>query len=253
MGAACAVLAASFAIPLLVRADPPQIAAAGLLLPAGTVETIVLDQAIDSAQTEPGALIRAHIRDAIVVRGKTLAPAGTPVQMIVSAMRRAGNGASGAIMLRLEPLHLRDDLNLPMRLVHPVLSPLLVAANAEDIALPSKAAAESVKRGENLVLPHGTMMRAKTALTIDATDPQKDVLVPPPPYTISTEKPYSAFTPIPLVTYSPRPTPPPRPRGRGRGRGRATPSPSPSPSPSTTPAESASPSATPTSSATPLP
>jgi len=225
-----------------------------LLLPAGTVETIVLDQAIDSAQTEPGAIIRAHLRDAIVVRGKTLAPAGSPVQMIVSATRRAGNGVSGEIMLRLESVHLVDDLNLPMRLLHPVLSPLLVAANAEDIALPSKAAAETVKRGANLVLPHGTMMRAKTALTIDATDPHKDVLVPPPPYTISTEKPYSAFTPIPLVTYSPRPTPPPRPRGRGRGRGRAKPSPSPSPSPSATESTTTTPSpasATPVTSPSP--
>ena len=242
VGAACAALAASFAIPLLVRADPPHTAAAGFLLPAGTTQTIVLDQQIDSAETEPGTLVRAHLRDPIVVRGKTLAPAGAQVQLIVSATRRSSEGVSGQIMLRLEPpLHLSDGLNLPMRLLYPVLSPLLVAANTTDITLPPDAKIEQIKRGADLILPKGTMLRAKTTVTLDATNSQQDMLVAPAPYTISTEKPYAAFTPIPLVTYHPRATPPPRNR-----RGRGTPAPSPSSSPTATPSPSASPTASPT-------
>jgi hypothetical protein len=256
VGAACAALAASFAIPLSVRADPPQAAAAGFLLPAGTVLTIVVDQQLDSAVIEPGTIVRAHLRDPIVVRGKTLAPAGAQVQLIVSATRRSSEGVSGEIMLRVEPLQLSDGLNLPMRLVYPVLSPLLIAANTTDITLPQHAKNEQIKRGEDLIVPRGTMLRAKTTVTVDATNPQQDVLVAPPPYTISTEKPYSAFTPIPLATYNPRPTPPPRNR-RGRGRGGPTPSPSPSPSVTASPSASAistaSPSASPTTTATPLP
>ena len=239
VSAAFAALAASVALPLLVHADPSQAPAAGFLLSAGAPEVIVLDHSINSAQIEPGDIVPAHLRQAIVVRGKTLAAAGEPVHLVVTEVRRAGNGVSGEVVLRVEPLHLNDNLALPVRLSHPAMSPLLVLANAEDITLTAKAKGE-LHRGSDLILPAGTALRAHTAATIDATDLQKIVVVTPPPYTISTDRPYSAFTPIPLVTYNPSAfTPPPRRRGT------PSPSPSPSASESVTPAPAPTPSTTP--------
>jgi len=228
VGAVLAALTASVAIPLLVRADPSQPAAAGFLLSAGSYETIVLDHAVSTADVEPGAVVGAHLRDAIVVRGKTLAKAGTPVQLFVTEVRRAGDGVGGEVVLRVEPVHLEGQLNLPMRLLHPALSATLVLANPDDIVLPAKDKSAQPVRGSDLILSPGTQLRARTMATIDATDPNRTVLATPLPYTLSTERPYAAFTPIPLTTYDPKAfTPPPR-----RRRGRRKPSPSPSPSPS---------------------
>lgn len=244
VGAVLAALVASVAIPLSVWADPSQPAATGFLLSAGSPQTIVLDHTVSTAELEPGAIIPAHLRDAIVLRGKTLAPAGTQVHLIVTEIRRAGDGVGGEVVFRIEPVHLADDLSLPMRLIHPALSATLALANPDDVALP-KAKSQPLIRGADLTLPPGTQLRARTTLTVDATNPQKTVLASPMPYTISTDRPYAAFTPIPLTTYNPAAfTPPPR-----RRRGRATPSPS--PSPSETASESPTPSPTPSPTQTP--
>jgi hypothetical protein len=234
-----AALVASVAIPLLVRADPSQPAAAGFLLFAGSVETIVLDHTVSTAELEPGAIVPAHLRDAIVLRGKTLAKAGTPLHLIVTEVRRAGNGVGGEVVLRVESLRLDDELNLPLRLQHPALSATLVLANPDDVVLPAKARSSPPVRGSDLTLAPGTQLRARTTVTVDATDPNKTVLATPLPYTISTDRPFAAFTPIPLTTYNPAAF---TPRPRRRRRGKATPSPSPSPSSS----ETASPTPNPT-------
>ncbi|MBV8600859.1 MAG: hypothetical protein JO359_04760 [Candidatus Eremiobacteraeota bacterium] len=220
-----------------MKADPPQPAAAGFLLPAGTPVAIVLDERLDSAQTPPGAVVPGHLRTAIVLRGRTLARAGTTVLVTVTETRRASRDVDGEVVLRLHPVKLSDELELPLRLVHSDLSPPLVRANPEDITLPPRAQLAAGTAGVELVLPAGTVLRAHTAATIDATDPAHTVLVTPPPFTISTDKPYSAFTPIPLFTYNGTFTPPPR-----RGRSVATPSPSPTPTETATPSPSPTPS-----------
>jgi hypothetical protein len=241
VGAVLAALFASVAFPLLVRADPSQPAVAGFLLSAGSILTIVLDHTVSTAELEPGAIIPAHLRDAIVVRGKTLAKAGAPLHLIVTEVRRAGNGVGGEVVLRVEPVHLEDELNLPMRLLHPALSATLVLANPDDITLPAKEKTSPPVRGSDLTLVPGTLLRARTMATVDATDPNKTVLATPLPYTLSTDRPYAAFTPIPLTTYNPSAfTPAPR-----RRRGRPTPSPSPSPSPSETATATPTPNPTP--------
>jgi hypothetical protein len=150
------------------------------------------------------------------------------VHLVVTATRRAGAGVSGELFLRIEPIHLADGLSLPLRLLHPVLSPLLVAANREDIVFPANARTLP-KDGSDLILPVGTILRATTTATLDATNPDRITLQTPPPYTLSTTEPYAAFTPIPLFTYDPHGTPVPR-KGKRPQTGTITPSPSPVPS-----------------------
>jgi hypothetical protein len=234
-GAACAALAAAVVLPWLVYAAPPQTTAAGVILPSGTAETLVLDQNIDSATTQPGATIAAHLHNAIVLHGNVLARAGTPVRLFVTETRRAGAGASGEIFLRVEPVELGGGIALPLQLLHPAMTPILVAANPQDVTLPAHHPKETLKAGTDLILPPGTLLRARTGVTLDASNPNQLKVATPPPYTFSTEQPYSAFTPIPLFTMNPNYTQPPRRRGR------ATPSPSPSPTPSPSPSPSPTP------------
>ena len=237
VSAALAVLVASVAFPLFVSADPPQSSAAGYLLPAGTVVTLVVDHSINSAQIEPGAIVPAHLRDSLELRGHVIARSGEQVHLVVTEVRRAGNGVSGEVIFRVDPIRLTEDLHLPVHLMHSALSPLLVLGNSEDIGVSAKAKAELHQGGE-LILPAGTTMRARTMETVDASDPNKTILMTPPPYTMSTDRPYSAFTPLPLITYDPAYAP------TGRRRRGPTPSPSPNPADTTTPTPTPSPTPT---------
>ena len=237
---ACAAFAAlaSIALPLLVRADPPQPAAVGFLLPDGAPLALVLEQRLDSATTPPGAQIRTRLRRPLLFHGVTVAPAGTPVWLTVTQTRPASADVDGEIFLRVGAIRLADGADLPLNLPHYGLSAPLVAANRDDITIPGRMAA-SVPHGLDLSLPPGTVMRARTAAAVDASDPRKLVVVKPPPYTLSNDTPYSAFTPIPLMTYHPMALPPTR-------RRRPTPSPSPTASPTGTASPVPSPTPTPT-------
>jgi len=223
--AALAALAAVAAVPLLVRAAPPQVTAAGVILPAGAAETIVLDRDVDSDNTLPGTTVPAHLRAAIVLRGRIVVPSGKPVRLVVTETRRSADGIGGEIFLRAESLEIAEGLAMPLRLVHPVLSAPLIARNRVDVVLPPHA--KQPADNGNLVLPAGTLLLARTGATLDASHPDQLTVSTPAPYIISTDRPYSAYTPIPLTTLNPNATQPPR-----RRKGRHTPPPAPSASPS---------------------
>lgn len=235
---ACAAFAAlaSIALPLLVRADPPQSTAVGFLLPDGAPLALVLEERLDSATTTPGTHIRTRLRQPLLFHGVTVAPAGAPVWLTITQTRRASADVDGEIFVRVGAIRLADGADLPLALPHYSLSAPLVAANRDDIATPRRMAT-TVPHGLDLVLPPGTLFRARTAAAVDASDPRKLVVVKPPPYTLSTDMPYSAFTPIPLVTYNPLAIPPARRRH-----------PTPSPSPTASPTDTASPAPSPAAS-----
>ena len=234
---ACAALAAlaSIALPILVRADPPQPAAVGSLLPSGAPLALVLEERLDSATTLPGTQIRTRLRQPLLFHGVTVAPAGARVWLTVTQIRRASPDVDGEIFVRVGSIRLADGADLPLSLPHYALSAPLVAANRDDVAIPGRTAT-TVPHGLELLLPPGTVLRARTAAAVDASDPHKLLVVKPPPYTLSTDTPYSAFTPIPLMTYNPLALPPTR-RGRPAPTPAATASPTdtPPPLPSATP------------------
>ncbi|MBV8356198.1 MAG: hypothetical protein JO101_12805, partial [Candidatus Eremiobacteraeota bacterium] len=240
---ACAALAAlaSVVVPLLVRADPPPSqGAAGFVLPTRTTVALVLQNPLGSATSTPGETAYARIAAPLTLQGRTLAPRGSEVVLTVTAIRHASPAVDGAIFLSVSALRLTTGADLPLSLSHPVISPLLVAANPQDIRIPG-AAPSQPPLGSEIVLPSGTVLRATTEAAVDATDPQRTVIVTPPPYTLSTDRPYSAFTPIPLFTYNTRfYTPAPRRGSRGRARPSASPSPTPT-STSTSTSETATP------------
>lgn len=94
-----------------------------------------------------------------------------------------------------------------------------------------------------MVLPAGSILRAETAATIDASDPRAIVLSTPPPFSSTYDVPHADLTAPPFYTPAPmRPHPLPR--------GKPTLPPKPPPSPSAAPPAAATPAVESTASAT---
>jgi len=179
-----------------------------------------------------GMSVNAHLRDALILNGVTLAPAGTAMTLIVSAAAPAKiGGIDGSIDFYFKPLDLGRYGALPIRaaLSHVAIERSAGRAatrdtldTAGDIFIPGYVLFHALRKGQNVVLPAGTAIRARTTASIDAADAQDVVIATPAPLRLSGDRPFSPFTPLPLFTE--RPTVPQR-----------SPSPSPSPSPSAAP------------------
>ena len=264
--------AALFGAPLVVRALPPPdeprgkpspVASAPVdptaPLPAGSPLYFVFDEKLSSGKAQPGQIIRLHLRDALVVEGVLVAPAGTPASLTVVGTRHAQQAdEDGAVQIHLEPLVLPGGKGiLPVRPVREYLTidrsgGQLATRGTEDVIgsifIPNYQLYQYFRHGQEYVLPAGAVLRAVTDASIDAANPQAIVIATPPPMVKTTDPPYADYTPIPLYTAllpTPRPKPSPKPT--------PTPKPSPTPSPTPTTAPSASPaaSAAPTGSPSP--
>ena len=92
-------------------APPP-----GNVLPFDSTLLVVLDDAISSKASKTGEIVRAHLKYAIVVGGRTVAPAGTPVQIrIVDTSAADIADTYGFVDIYFEPLKLVDGRMLPLR------------------------------------------------------------------------------------------------------------------------------------------
>ncbi len=175
---------------------------------AGTLLDLVLDEAIDSRSTPAGTLVKVHLEKPLEVGGIVLAAAGAPGNLKVVAARKAdAPDHDGSLEIYLEPFPLAGHGLLPLRAV------------AEFLTVEAGAG----RKARDLTLPAGSIVRARTGATIDATNPAAIAIIMPAPFVTNTDPIHSDFTPIPLFTFAP--APPKRPR----------PSPSPSPSASATP------------------
>lgn len=249
--------------PVLVRAIPPPEAprpsastsaapaVAGATLPFGSTLLLVLEDKIDSGSTKPDTTIHLHLREPLVVNGVTVAAAGTPATLRVVSTRHAHSGdIDGAVQIHLDPIALSGRREaLPIRAYHEYLTIELTAGQQAtrnttdtigDIFVPYHSLYHAFRRGRQLVLPIGSVLRAQTGATIDASDPKAIVLSTPPPFESSYDVPHADLTPPPF--YTPAPVrPKPLPKGK--------PTLPPTPVPTETPSEP--PSATPTASASP--
>jgi hypothetical protein len=263
--------AALFGAPLVVRALPPPdeprgkpspVASAAVdptaPLPAGSPLYFVFDEKLSSAKAQPGQVIRLHLRDALVVNGVLLAPAGTPASLTVVGTRHAQQAdEDGAVEIHLEPLVLPGKGVLPVRPVREYLTidrsgGQIATRGTEDVIgsifIPNYQLYQYFRHGQEYVLPPGAVLRALTSASIDATNPKAIVIATPPPMVKTTDPPYADYTPIPLYTAqlpTPRPTPRPKPTPTPTPKPSPTPSPSPSPGTSTAPSAPAAPTGSP--------
>jgi hypothetical protein len=212
---------------------------------------LVLDDRVSSAGTAPGTAIRLHLQEPLVVNGATVAPAGTPGSLVVVTTRRAQSGdIDGAIQIHLNPLKLPSGQTLPVRAFHEYLTIERTAGQEStrqttdtlaDIFIPYHVLYHAFRKGREMVLPVGSVLRVETNATIDATNPHALVISTPPPFTSDYDTPHSDLTPLPF--YTPLPIVNASPRGGRRS--------SPSTGSSPAPPASAGPSTGPPASATP--
>ncbi|HTV72901.1 MAG TPA: hypothetical protein VME66_04255 [Candidatus Acidoferrales bacterium] len=251
LGGASAALA--LPPPAPPNAPPPRSTTAapsanpGIVLPVGSALSVVLDDRISSRLSLPNSTVRYHLKDALVVGGVTIAAAGSPGTLTV-AHKAIAPDQDGTVQIALSPLQTAFGL-LPVRPVHDYLAVSHTAGQldtrattdqAVDIFLPPYVLYQVLRRGQDLVVPEGSVLRILTAATISAANPKAIEIMTPAPFILSTDPIHSDFTPIPLATVPPvfhrQPTPRPE---------MATAAPTPAPTASPTPAASALPTTTP--------
>jgi hypothetical protein len=216
-------------------------------LPIGSPIDLVLDDRVDSKKTQPGTAVRFHLAKALDVGGVQLAPAGATGTLKVVATRPAvAPDVDGAVQIDLDPLAIPGHGSLPLTATKSYITVEQTAGQqstnsledaAKDILIPGHSLYRNLRKGRELSLPPGSILRARTGATISIGAGNTVVIATPPPFVLSTDMPYAAFTPIPLYTL---PTPPPH--AAQTPAPKATPTPLPSPATTAAPAGTASPS-----------
>ncbi len=221
----------------------------GPLLPYGSPISFVLLDTVNSGSTPPGTIVHMKLQSPLIVGGVTLAPAGAPATFTVVTTAKAQTGdVDGAIQIHVDPFTLpgRGE-ELPIRAYHEFLTvdhttgQLTTRAAADqtaDVFVPYYIFYQAFRKGRQMVLPAGSVLRAETDATVDARNPRAIVIATPPPFTSSFDPPHADLTAAPF--YTPAPGPPhPLPKGKPTLPPRV-PSPSPSPTPSSVPSPIAS-------------
>jgi hypothetical protein len=258
---ACAVSPAARALPPpsapeglprpvpTVTATP---AVSGAVLPYGSPIFFVIDDKVSSGSTAPGTIVHMHLRDPLVLEGTTIALKGTPATFTVVSVAKAASGdINGAIQIHLDPLTLAGGLTLPIRAFHEYLTMEMTGGmvatrsttdTIEDVFIPYAPLYQILRKGHQMVLPVGSVLRAETDATLDATHPKALVISTPPPFVSTFDPPHADLTAAPFYTPAPM-----RPHPLPHGRPTLPPKPSPSPETADTaaPAASAAPPAVP--------
>ncbi|GAC1542304.1 MAG: hypothetical protein NVS3B16_07110 [Vulcanimicrobiaceae bacterium] len=255
-GLAAAALAAF--VPPVARAMPPPAAprsapstsaapvVPGVTLPFGSTILLVLDDKIDSGSTKSGTIVRMHLRAPLIANGATIAPAGTPATLAIVSTRGARSGdVDGAVQIHLDPIALPGHAEaLPVRAYHEFLTIERTAGQdatrgttdtLADIFVPYHMLYHAFRRGRQLVLPPGSVLRAQTGATIDASDPKAFVLTTPPPFVSTNDVPHADLTAPPYYTPAPG-----RPKPLPKGKPTLPPTSAPTVTPVETPAPAAS-------------
>jgi hypothetical protein len=204
------------------------------MLPFDSMLLFVLDDPISSRSSKTGQIVRAHLKDPIVVSGHTLAPAGTPAQIkIVHSSASDIGDVYGFVDIFFEPLTLPDGRTLPLRTPIERLTPNVTSGHEStveaedtvgDIFVPYYTLLQIVRKGKNFVLNAGSVVPARTEATVTADRNGKISIELPRPMAQSTEPANATFPVSPLATPFGTYGATPRPR--------TTPSPSPAQSPS---------------------
>lgn len=237
MAAACAAVALAGAwtparaIP--VPTPPPEsrstsapaLNPAADVLPDNSSLFFVLDGTIGS-HSKPGTAVTAHLRDPIILRGRTIAPAGTQVEIQVtqSSPAQAGN-VDGWVDVYFHALRLPSGQMLPLITPSAHIDPHMTAGQAStravtdtvgDIFIPGHVLYHMLRKGADVTLRPGTIVRARTAAVLTFAHGTVAISTPPP-FVTTLDTPHPDFVPAPVFTPpgfhppTPKPTPTVRP------------------------------------------
>jgi hypothetical protein len=180
----------------------------GTTLPLDSSLFFVLDDTL-SSRLKAGALVRAHLRDPIVLDGKTIAAAGTPVQIEVSQVYPAQMGnQDGSVDIYFRALTLANGTSIPLTTPVAHIDPHVsvgqyntraVADTVGDIFIPGHYIYHMLRKGHDVVLGPGTVLRARTGASIELAKGAIVVATPQPLITVS-DTPHPGFVPAPIYT-----------------------------------------------------
>jgi hypothetical protein len=214
---------------------------AGNVLPIDSSLIFVLDDSISSKSSKAGQTVRVHLKNAIVVGGRVVAPAGTPgLIKIVDSSPSDILDVYGFVDIYFEPLTLPSGRVLPLRAPIARLEPRVTSGHEStvaaedtvgDIVVPYYAFYQIFRKGKNFVLGPGAEVPARTQATILAQPDGTIAIATPHPMQLREESPTSAFPVVPMAT----------PIGGEPTPLHSHPLPSPSASPAPTPSPSSSP------------
>lgn len=179
---------------------------------------------MSSGKSQAGQVVHMHLQSALIVNNVTLAPEGTPATLtIISIHRAAASDNDGSVQIFIQPLSLPGVGMLPIRAHREYLtvehtggqlSTRDTTDTITDIFVPGAAFYNILRKGHEIVLPVGSVLRALTGATVDAGNPQAVAIIPPPPMVKNFDVPHSDLTAAPFYTPLPPPpkaTPKPRP------------------------------------------
>lgn len=202
-------------------ASPRTGTANGTTLPLDSSLFFVLDDTL-SSRLKAGSVVRAHLRDAIVLRGKTIARAGSPVEIEVSQVSPAQMGnQDGSVEIYFKALTLADGSSVPLTTPTSHIDPHVsigayntraVTDTVGDIFIPGHYIYHMLRKGHDVVLGPGTVLRARTGAAIELAKGAIVLATPQPLITVS-DTPHPDFVPAPVFTppgFHP-PTPKPSP------------------------------------------
>lgn len=213
----------------------------GTVLPFDSMLTFVLDDPISSKASKSGQLVRVHLKEAIVVAGRVVAPAGALGQIrIVDSSAADIMDAYGFVDIFFEPLVLADGRMLPLRAPIARLDPRVSSGHEStvgaedtvgDIFVPYYPVWQILRKGKNFVLGPGSEIPARTEATISAQPNGTIAIVTPRPMPQRAEVPNSAFPVEPLATPLGGLATPARRSSTASAPTPSAPTPSPTPSP----------------------
>ncbi len=169
----------------------------------------MLDGTINSRTSKGGTLVRAHLRDPIVLNGITVAAAGTPAAVRIVQVQPAQMGnVDGSVEIYLEPITIAGGRTLPLSTPTSHIDPHVSAGQAStrgitdtvgDILIPYHYLYHVLRKGMEVDLRPGTAIRGRTAATVDASHGAIAVTTPPP-FPVAADTPHPYFSPAPIAT-----------------------------------------------------
>ncbi|MBC5816604.1 MAG: hypothetical protein GIW97_08695 [Candidatus Eremiobacteraeota bacterium] len=190
--------------------EPTRIPRGTLVLPLGSSLFFVLDDRLSSKVNRTGDTVRAHLKDALELNGTLIAPAGAPMLIKIADVHGAKSGdEDGTLDIYFQPLTLANGASLPLHTPTSHLSIHMSAGQAstagitdtlKDIFIPYHYLYRAIRKGAELELGAGTLLRARTGATIDASRAGVVSIIAPPPVSTSIDTPHADYKPMPLAT-----------------------------------------------------
>jgi hypothetical protein len=203
------VTAYPLASPHASSAPTPTPVADPNVLPLDSTLSFVLDGTISSATSNANDVVNAHLKDALVLNGTTIAAAGTPVRIRILDAKRAENpDIYGFVDIYFYPLSLANGTTIPLRPPTSHLNVNVSAGHASTVEVEDTIGdiyeptllLHVFRKGRNFTLEPGAVIRAQTQATIKVKADGTVAITTPAPVVLDVQTPHSTFNAVPLST-----------------------------------------------------